>query len=245
MLHTAIHELFGLLFWKRHAVPFRIPNDEQTMKPSFQRSDEEKEEIKRMGQLGEAFIMKDMANKDLREELRLVQKAFLSNQIELEVRNSELREKSIACAHLEERLKTAETEKQEALADVGRVKTLLDAANERVLQAKLSAVESSRDLEAHNHALTGTVSKQEKKIDALHTMLDRFSSHHLVLRNEGLQRLAFSAWSSRLAVAEESTKLMRALDSNWKARRLHDWSQAVKLQRMMQLANDCEQLQVR
>jgi hypothetical protein len=188
--------------------------------------------------------MKDMANKDLREELSILQKNFLSGQIELEVRASELRDRSIAYARLQEQLKATEVGRQDALAEAARMKEMLESANERVRQAQRSAEERNKDLHTSNTALTETVTKQAQNIEDLRCMLDRFSLHHSACRDNSVKVLAFATMRGRLQVAEQRKKLERSLDTIWKARRLHEWSQAVKMERMTQLANDCEQLQV-
>jgi hypothetical protein len=209
-----------------------------------QRTDEEREDIKRTSQLGEAFLMKDMANKDLREELNILQKNFLSSQIELEVRASELRDKAIAYAHLQEQLRDTELDKQDALTEAARMKEMLESANERVRQAQRSAEECNKDLHMSNNALTNTVTKQAKNIEDLRCILDRLSLHQSACRDNAVKMLAFATLRSRLPVAEQRKKLERSLHTIWRAHRLHEWSQAVKLERMTQLADDCEQLQV-
>ena len=89
-----------------------------------QRTEEERDAITRVGQLDEVISVKDMANKDLRLEVKVLQAALTKMEMQVQAQEGELRAKSLAV----ERAKNEHQDDQETIAGLKeRVVHLADA----------------------------------------------------------------------------------------------------------------------
>jgi hypothetical protein len=187
---------------------------------------EESNEITRVQQLLEVLAIKDEANKELQRGVQELETALAEAKMNLEYMHGKWRDEAITREEAETTVKLLRSQIDAAQDEADRQGRLSEEASE---QARIATEDAAICLEARQDA--------ERELSAL---AREFNAHEvaaaetkrrfaeLAARRGHLATMAgcFAEWRSRVEVHALREKFVRALDTNFRSRRLLAWKAA-------------------
>eukprot|EP00290_Baffinella_frigidus_P029202 CAMPEP_0180224544 /NCGR_PEP_ID=MMETSP0987-20121128/22145_1 /TAXON_ID=697907 /ORGANISM="non described non described, Strain CCMP2293" /LENGTH=488 /DNA_ID=CAMNT_0022187395 /DNA_START=10 /DNA_END=1476 /DNA_ORIENTATION=+ len=180
----------------------------------------------RIGQLMEVLAIKDEANRDLHRGVQELEAALAEARMNLEYLHSKWRDEAVAREEADTTIKLLRSQIDASQAEAERHVRLCAAAQE---QAYIATEDAAVRLEAQQET--------ERQLAALareftaHAAASTETKHRfaaLTARKGHLALLAgcFTEWRCRLEVGAMKAKLVKALDTGFKSRRLVMWKAA-------------------
>ena len=188
-----------------------------------QKAEEDVEDEKRVRQLEEIIALKDRANRDLKDNVKHLENALAETKMNLEFMHSKWRDEAAAHEQVLEDMRGM-TARMAVLEDENRrQKEREKEASARVAAARSDALDRVQELQ-ELHMRHGSAITLHEKHKSVHAMIKERLGHRLLsLSWNGIKRLCFTHWLSRVDETRLKAQLVRALEKNWMSRRLLLW----------------------